>query len=135
VSLIQWSPRYDVNVSVIDAQHRRLVKMINELYVAMVERRASEAVRQTVDQMVDYARDHFALEEAHMEEHAYPDLERHQAEHAKFARKAVELQQRLAAGTLVLSLEVVGYLRDWLMNHIVRSDKRLGSFLNSRGVK
>jgi hemerythrin-like metal-binding protein len=135
VSFIEWSPRYDVNVTAIDEQHRRLVEMINELYVAMVERRASEAVRQTVDQMVDYARDHFALEEAHMADHAYPEFERHRAEHARFTRKAAELQARLAGGTLVLSLEVISYLRDWLTNHIVRSDKQLGSFLNGCGVK
>jgi len=34
----------------------------------------------------------------------------------------------------VLSLEVMNFLKDWLMNHIQGSDKKYGPYLNSHGI-
>jgi hemerythrin len=135
VPFIEWTAQYRVNVAQIDEQHQRLVQMLNDLYDAMVERRSAAGVREAIDRMNAYARDHFSVEEKHMAELGYPDRQQHLTQHARFTRKTQELQERVASGKLVLSLEVIGYLRDWLTNHILHTDKRLGAFLNQHGVQ
>lgn len=132
---IEWTAQYRVNVKHIDEQHRQLVEMVNDLYEAMVERRSAKGVREAVARMDEYVHDHFRVEEAHMAELDYPERREHLAQHARFTRKTRELQDRLEGGKLVLSLEVISYLRDWLTNHILHTDKRLGAFLNERGIQ
>ncbi len=135
VAFIEWTTKYRINVDVIDEQHRRLVQMVNDLYDAMVERRSAEGVRDVIVRMDEYAREHFSVEEAHMTELDYPDRREHVAQHARFTRKTRELQDRLASGKLILSLEVISYLRDWLTHHILHTDKQLGRFLNEHGIR
>ena len=132
---IDWTAQYRVNVALIDEQHQRLLQMLNDLYEAMVERRSAEGLRQAIDRMGNYAREHFVVEEQYMAELDYPDQQQHLVQHARFTRKTQELQDRMATGKLVLSLEVVSYLRDWLTNHILHTDKRLGAFLNEHGIR
>ena len=38
-------------------------------------------------------------------------------------------------GELVLSLEITGFLRDWLSQHILGMDKQMGQFLAAHGAR
>ncbi len=134
MALVEWSPQYRVNVSAIDQQHQQLVQMLNDLYTAMVERRSAEGVRAALKRMDDYAIEHFSVEERHMFDLRYPERAEHEKQHRRFMHKTQELRDRLATGKLVLSLELISYLRDWLTQHILHTDKRLGAFLNEHGV-
>jgi hemerythrin len=131
---IEWSARYLVNVQSIDEQHRQLVVMLNELYDAMVERRSADGVKRVVDRMNHYAKEHFSLEERYMVHTDYADYADHKAQHAEFVCKTRDLQVRLSDSRQVLSIEIVNYLREWLTNHILRTDQRLAVFLNERGI-
>ena len=35
---------------------------------------------------------------------------------------------------MTISIEVMNFLKDWLSNHILGSDKRYGPFLNGKGL-
>lgn len=133
MALLVWDGRFSVGVGQIDGQHMELVKMINELHDAMVEKKGKEVLRGIIDRMVEYAVAHFALEELEMQRLAYPPYPAHKAQHEVFTRKAHELQERSNAGTLVLSLEVINFLKDWLVTHIMSSDQALGAFIVARG--
>jgi hemerythrin len=135
MDIIPWQEEFSVSVREIDMQHKNLVRMINDLYTAMTERRGQEALDKIVTGMVDYARIHFATEEHYMLKYDYIGYAAHKAEHDKFAAKAVDLQERLNERTLVLSLEVINFLKDWLSSHILATDKKYVPCFRSKGLQ
>ena len=69
--------------------------------------------------LVDYACEHFALEEALMAEGLLSGVWlRHKAEHDKLTREVAKLMQDLESGKTVLSMKLLQFLRSWLQDHI-----------------
>lgn len=131
---VEWEDRFCVGVQQIDSDHKKLVELINDLHSAMIDRRGREALNDIVARMMEYAVSHFATEERLMMRFAFAGYASHKAEHDGFMQKVIDLQARLSDRSLILSLEVITFLRDWLTNHIIRSDKAFGVFLQSKGV-
>jgi len=70
-----------------------------------------------------------------MKFHSYAAMGAHKLEHDNFTTKVAALQKRLTDGSLVMSIEVIDFLRDGLCNHILGIDKKMGAFLNERGLR
>jgi len=133
--LMEWSPRLSVGVELLDKDHQKLVKLINDLYDAMKEGHGKESLGSILDRLVDYTKIHFAHEEQYFAQSKYPHLADHKKEHDALTRQALDIQTQYKSGASgVLSLEVMNFLKDWLMNHIQGSDKKYGPYLNSHGI-
>jgi hemerythrin len=131
----RWSDDFLVGVAEIDEQHRRLFQMIDGFYAALREKRpASEALADLLDGLVEYTRYHFATEERLMARTGFPDSPKHREQHAGFVSTVDNLVDRVSTGQLVLSLEATSFLREWLVNHILKSDKELGGHLITHGM-
>jgi len=61
--LMEWNERLSVGVASIDAEHKRLVGMLNELYDAMQARHSQEALGKVLDGLINYTASHFKHEE------------------------------------------------------------------------
>ena len=130
-----WSDRFLVGVSEIDGQHRRLIEMVSAFYAALDGRRpAKQALGELLKGLVEYTRYHFATEERLMALARFPDSQEHRAQHADFTRRVGDLMDRFSRGRLVLSIEATTFLREWLTDHILVSDKALGLHLVSHGL-
>ncbi len=134
MSLIQWSEDLDIGFELIDKQHKVLVDMINELYDAMMEIKGQEALRKVVNRMVEYAAIHFMVEEKWMVEFDYENYTEHKKIHDDFTRKALDLKNQLSEEGFVLSLDVLNFLRDWLIGHIQGTDRKYISCFRENGV-
>ncbi len=134
MSLIQWSEDLDIGFELIDKQHKVLVDMINELYDAMMEIKGQEALRKVVNRMVEYAAIHFMVEEKWMVDFDYENYTEHKKIHDDFTRKAVNLKNQLSEEGFVLSLDVLNFLRDWLIGHIQGTDRKYISCFKENGV-
>lgn len=132
--LIKWTDELNVGFELIDKQHRVLLDMINELYDALMEIRGQEALRKIVNRMVEYATIHFMTEERQMVEYKYEDYENHKIIHDSFSRKAVDLKNQLSEDGFILSLDVLNFLRDWLINHIQGTDRKYISCFKNNGL-
>lgn len=132
--LFNWSDRYSVGVSMFDNQHKRLIELINELHDAMRAGTARDVLGHTLKGLLDYTRMHFAEEERQMAQYNYPGYAAHKAEHEKLVSKVVELIAKHDAGDNTLTIEVMNFLKDWLINHILVTDKKYTRFFNSLGV-
>ncbi|GAB0056452.1 Bacteriohemerythrin [Candidatus Magnetaquicoccaceae bacterium FCR-1] len=120
--LILWTGKMEVNVPTLDADHRNLIRLINELYAAVQSGQGQKLLTKIVDELLTYTRTHFAREERHMQEIGFPDLAMHQEEHRLFAEKATAYQKKLEEDPFALSSDVLQYLRSWLTQHIQGSD-------------
>ncbi|GFK93861.1 Bacteriohemerythrin [Fundidesulfovibrio magnetotacticus] len=135
MSMLAWNDRLAVNIKEIDDQHKKLVDMINKLHDAMKGGKADAVVLGIVDEMKKYAASHFATEERHMKAHAYPEFAAHKAEHDKFVAKVLQVEADCKSGKCAMSMDILNFLSNWLVNHIKGTDKKYGPYLNARGVK
>ncbi|MCD6292327.1 MAG: bacteriohemerythrin [Deltaproteobacteria bacterium] len=132
--LMPWSDSLKNGVSEFDNQHHRLVDLINELYKAMKTGRGNEVIVKVLDELVDYTGTHFAAEERLMLEHKYPDYDNHIVIHQEFVAKVVDFQKKFKLGEATLSLDLLEFLKDWLIAHIKGIDRKYGPFFNGKGV-
>lgn len=135
MALIQWNATLSVNIEAIDAQHQRLIDLINELNEAMMVGRGKQVLGKILEGLATYVATHFATEEEHFERYAYPASAAHKQEHQDFTGKIAEFKQGLDEGRLGLSASVMNYLSDWLNGHIKGSDMSYGPFLTAKGLK
>jgi hemerythrin len=133
---MEWNDRLSVGLEMIDNDHKHLVSLVNELHDAVKAARGKEALGHVLDGLISYTRTHFAREESEMAKFKYPQATEHIQEHTTLARQVLEVQAKYKAGnTAVLSMEVMAFLRDWLLKHIQASDKALGRFLAEQKAK
>ncbi len=134
MALFEWVDDYTVNIDEIDAQHKRLVAMIDDLYEAIKAGISSSAIDKILSEMVDYSKTHFATEENYMTKYDFPGYAAHKKEHDSFAAKACDLQQQTSTKTIAITMETANYLMNWLRDHVLGTDKLYAPFLNSKGV-
>lgn len=135
MALIEWREEYSVNVEIIDKQHKRLFEILNQFYNDIMEIRGQDSIKKVVNDLSEYAVIHFKTEEDIMLKIDYPDYKMHKKEHDTFVNKVVELHKKLQSGEFVLSIEVLNFLKDWLINHILKVDKNYVDFFNKNGIK
>jgi len=134
MSLFEWKEIYSVNVKEIDNQHKIFAESLNELHEAMRTRKAKEVIDGILVGLADYAGKHFSYEENLMKKHDYPELDDQKQKHKAFIGKVKEFTDKHKSGHLMVSLEVMNFLRDWWKDHILGTDKKYSAFFNERGI-
>lgn len=124
MELVKWTDKFSVGIKEIDNQHRGLVIIINELFTYMSDGKAKDKLNEVFDHLTDYTRKHFSTEELMLYKYAYPDIDQHKSEHKKFIEKLENLKSDFSNNKITVSLEVLNFLKDWLINHIQKSDKK-----------
>jgi hemerythrin len=134
--LMQWNDKLSTGVATVDADHKKLVAMVNELYDGVVAGHGKDVVGKVLDGLISYTAEHFAREERYFAQSNYPDAVAHKKEHADLVKQVLEVQAKFKAGaTSSLSLEVMNFLKTWLVKHIQGSDKKFGPHLVQHGIK
>jgi len=134
MALFNWSNQYSVNIKQIDEQHKILIGIINELHDGMKAGRGKEVMGPLINKLVDYTVFHFSFEEKLFTSNGYPEASSHKNTHAALVKKVNELKKDYDSGKAILSMEVMNFLKEWLSGHILGTDKKYSSFLNSKGV-
>jgi len=124
--MITWSDTYATGVARIDAEHRQLVALLNELEEAVQLGRGSHAIGGIVARLCTYADRHFSHEERCMEQHRCPTAAANKQAHGAFKQMLERAKPRLAGGGGALAAQIVHReLCDWLVNHVLRVDTAL----------
>lgn len=135
MALIGWLPAYSVNIPPIDEQHKSLFDLLNQLHDEIVVKKADHAViGHALEELIQYTKTHFELEEQFLQSMQYPDIAKHKAKHEALTRKVMKLQQEFATGKTAMATEVMNFMLAWLTNHILRTDKRYAAFLRGERI-
>ena len=119
-----WRDMYECGNPTIDREHRELFDLANALFDASFSSQAAPAAyMEALDKLMNHIAQHFADEEAVLEDHGYKKLESHRKAHAGLLARAYSLRASLAAGKGTL-----GDLVDFLANaviaeHLFKADK------------
>lgn len=123
MALIKWSEMMSVGVPVLDADHRTLIGLINNLQRAIGDDEEYACVGSVLKALDDYVQHHFAREERVMAVCRYPSLSAHAATHHRLSRQVAEMAEAYqAAPDSVRARQCLEFLNKWLIEHICSTD-------------
>ncbi|MFA6922105.1 MAG: bacteriohemerythrin [Gallionella sp.] len=122
---IPWDENLSVGIDVIDEHHRYLFDLINDLFEVVVNKRGAREVARLIKSLDAYAKIHFRAEEQMMTHYAYRGIDRQLHQHHAFEEKIREFYEELHANPFVAQFDVLSYMRDWLIHHILVEDRQL----------
>ncbi|UZP66493.1 bacteriohemerythrin [Desulfovibrio mangrovi] len=130
MSYIEWSDSLSVGYEELDAQHKKMLEIINELFNAVAQGGAWASMALVGMELMEYAQSHFEDEEALMRSCGYPGLAEHQQEHIRFMERIRDFMLVLEEGhsSGMLPMEMFHFLQSWLTEHIMRLDKDYGVY-------
>ncbi|MCL2558007.1 MAG: bacteriohemerythrin [Treponema sp.] len=126
-----WDEQYSIGIGLVDRQHKELLRLTNMLHSACREgsTAAQGAFQSTVHALVDYVQVHFATEEKLMRQFRFTGMEDHLNEHREFVRTVLDKVRVFQKGELFVPLAFTGFLKEWIIGHIARADKKLGTYI------
>ena len=133
--LVAWDDSLSVNVNAIDEQHKKLIALINELHAAMKDRKGNAILFDVVKRLKDYTVTHFQFEEKLFDKYGFPDTKAHKEIHKTFVDTVANFDADLRSGRATVSMDVLRFLKRWLIEHIKGTDKGYSKFLNKHGVR
>ncbi len=123
-----WGPNFETGIVDVDDQHKKLVEIINEFGIELAGNIVdSERVANLLQELVQYAEQHFADEEKLMK-HVGLDVRHHDlhiAEHKSFIDDVAFMCQQDREGQGDDSAELLEFLIHWLAYHILGRDKNM----------
>ncbi|MBF0447302.1 MAG: hemerythrin family protein [Magnetococcales bacterium] len=130
-----WNDNYATGVTEIDEQHMILVHTLNEASEKLALDQSLQTLQDVTQNLLSYALYHFETEEELMHEFNYREFDEqmaknHLSQHRSFSAKVVAVREGLQLGTPIAAGDLLHFLNDWLVNHILNTDKKLASFLN-----
>lgn len=132
MELFKWSGKMSVGIQEIDDQHQNLINIINKLFKAMLAGKAQKIINEIVDELIEYADYHFDTEEKYFDQHGYPDSHQHTLQHSFYKDEILLFKKEILNGKSTVPMQVFNFLKDWLTNHIMKSDKKYAEFLENK---
>ena len=126
---VEWTPKLALHVPLVDREHRLLIDYINELHQAMTHNKPISEMIAVLKKLRDYTATHFSDEEKLFNVPAYKAAAEHMQIHKKFVAKLDEVEEQLRMGTATVSMDLLTFLKDWLVQHIMGTDPTYLPFL------
>ena len=128
-AIVTWSDSLSTGVPAVDGQHKLLLSYINKLHRAIRDGRDEKTLLEVLDALAGYAFTHFNTEEIFFSHSDYPDVEKHIRVHDQFKAKVVEFRDAVSDGKANVDMEVLDFLKNWLIEHIQGMDVAFAPYL------
>ncbi|WP_130471365.1 bacteriohemerythrin [Candidatus Magnetaquicoccus inordinatus] len=118
----QWQPEWSSGIQIIDDDHKKLFHIIKKCWDSWDNRHDSNQLSILLDELIDYVNTHFAREEQHLEQLGAPKLQDHRYLHADLKNQVVAYYNMDQADKEAIGTDVLVFLENWLVNHILKVD-------------
>lgn len=135
MAFINWTDELSVGVELFNNDHKELIALANRLHDNISIGSQQNVLLPILNELLKYTIFHFGREEGMMLQYAYPYYDRHKAEHDALIQQVEDYHDQVTGGKTSISLSLIGFLKEWLVNHIMKTDKDYREFFNSRGLK
>jgi len=137
--MLQWTENFETGDALVDAQHRKLISLINQLeslsHTTNPTRQDMEFLLNLIDFVESYTLTHFKYEEHCMHRHQCAAHEKNKAAHDHFLQFFRTFKMRFnneGCRPEVLK-ELLDTCTRWIADHILGIDLQLKACLSSRG--
>jgi hemerythrin-like metal-binding protein len=135
VEYIAWcDSEFSVGIPIIDEQHKKIFKLINELFNSMKLGKSEQIVSTILEELVEYTKYHFQAEEGYLIQCNYPEFSNHKQLHTKLIDEVKAIQQQVIVTTTSkanYTVDILDLLKNWLMNHIKKMDKKYVPYMKN----
>ena len=132
---MQWQERFELGIPQIDGQHQEWIRRIDTLKDALNTRRMYQELGQTLKFIVGYTHFHFETEETILKENGYADLAHHKQLHADLTGQVTHILSNLKHGKHLFPTQIIDFLNNWAIEHILNEDKKYSHFLEGKKEK
>jgi hemerythrin-like metal-binding protein len=127
----KWSSTHSVYLPEIDAEHRALFCLGDELQKALDSGSDLSQIRPILVNLIATAEAHFKHEERIMKAAQYSALAWHKKQHDAVRWRVRRLVKRIDAGQPVAADELLEFLSEWLQTHTQVSDRMMGAYIRN----
>lgn len=122
-----WNPHLETGNKRVDGQHRHLIDLTNRLADAVTGHGRVQESAALLDDLTNYAREHFRDEEELMSQSAQsPKAKKaHISAHRNFVAKLRRIAAKSALGEADTAEEILEFLVTWLVAHILDMDHQM----------
>ncbi len=131
---MEWEGRLNIGIKQFDDHHKELIRIIAELRESKNNGENHVYLKNLLFELISYTKYHFAAEERMMEKHNYLNLREHREEHHKLTEQVESFLNKYSEGKSNLDDDVFEFLKKWLFEHILITDKTMGDYLRIRGL-
>ncbi|MDR3590436.1 MAG: bacteriohemerythrin [Negativicutes bacterium] len=119
-----WKDMYSVNVPTMDTDHQKMVGMIGTLYNAMKKGQSRDVLSGLISELNNYAVTHFSREETYLKNMNHYEFDNQYQQHKLFLAKVSEFRENYEAGNNALAIQMLPFLNEWFLNHIMKMDMK-----------
>jgi hemerythrin len=132
MAFMEWTDEFSVGIPEIDADHQQLLKLLNDLYEAVETEAGDEVLDKVLDALLLYVSYHFAHEEGLFLRTKYPGYAKHRQAHLALRNTVTEIHSEFQSGARdALPHQVLEFLKTWLYQHIMVTDRAFGAYLKA----
>lgn len=128
--MYEFKEEFRTGIESIDQEHAKLFEIANKAYETLMDEFIPDKydyIVEILNELKDYAATHFKHEEEYMISINYRKLISQKAMHDDFIEKISEYDlNSLDENQKDAIIEILDFLNDWLVNHILKSDKLIG---------
>lgn len=126
---LSFTSSLSVGYEPMDNQHKKWIDLLNQVYYAFINNADSNEIKSVIKDLVDYTIWHFNFENKMMEKYRFPNYQNHKVQHDDILNEVNKIYSKLEKGDEVLIVNILEFLKKWLISHILKTDMELGSFL------
>ncbi len=126
---MEWYDDYNIDVELIDDQHRELVNVVTRLQESLSSGAVNSEIGEALKFLVQYTQQHFTDEEKLMTTIGFTEIDSHKRMHVKLIDDVKNILLDLKKGKSIHPYELIDFLTEWLINHIRNEDKKIGRAL------
>ncbi len=124
MAFMNWDEKYAVKNLEMDNQHKKLIVLVNQLHDAMKPGKGKEEIGNVLKSLAEYTVSHFTAEEKMMRSIQFDNFDAHKVEHTKLLEQVTGLINRFENGETLPVMEVMNFLKKWLVDHIMKEDMK-----------
>ena len=135
MALIEWKSSFSVGVAALDADHRQLIDLINELHDACGRNQGQSVAASILMRLKDHIVTHSKREEAFLMRLGYPDLATHKSHHDETISAVHRLTELSAVSdNNDVRQKILGFMKAWFANHVICTDLKMREFFIEKGA-
>lgn len=126
---LTFTKALSVDYEPLDNQHKKWIDLFNRLYQAYINKSDSKSIQMVLKELVDYTIWHFDFENRMMEKYNFQNYSEHKVQHDDILEEVKVIYNKLESSEEMSMVNILEFLKKWLVNHILKTDLVLGRYL------